>query len=174
MDTHPNAYAYLMTLVHNTRSNIFLQSMKTNPLSVKKLMKNLILRTLRQLYAVSEIIIVLIWWVTPPPLFDFLQFEFFVIFNFVNLFEFVIWGYSSLPLTLSYIYIYLSFSCPLQHSHIAKSSICIFIYVNVIGPAPLCAILKPVRSQILHVRSNWNCSKSPLCPWQLKNLRTNL
>ena len=40
--------------------------MKTNPLSVKKLMKNLIVGTLRQLYAVSEIII-LIRWVTPPP-----------------------------------------------------------------------------------------------------------
>ena len=40
--------------------------MKNNTLSVKKLMKNLILRTLRQLYAVSEIII-LIRWVTPPP-----------------------------------------------------------------------------------------------------------
>ena len=39
--------------------------MKNNTLSVKKLMKNLILRTLRQLYAVSEIII-LIRWVTPP------------------------------------------------------------------------------------------------------------
>src|SRR3954463_7342997 len=39
--------------------------MKNNTLSVKKLMKNLILRTLRQLYAVSEIII-LTRWVTPP------------------------------------------------------------------------------------------------------------
>ena len=39
--------------------------MKNNTLSVKKLMKNLILKTLRQLYAVSEIII-LIRWVTPP------------------------------------------------------------------------------------------------------------
>ena len=40
--------------------------MKNNTLSVKKLTKNLILGTLRQLYAVSEIII-LIRWVTPPP-----------------------------------------------------------------------------------------------------------
>ena len=59
----------------NTRSNIFLQSMKTNPLSVKKLMKNLILRTLRQLYTVSEIII-LIRWVMPPIKVENLQFEF--------------------------------------------------------------------------------------------------
>src|SRR4051812_34806144 len=39
--------------------------MKNNILSVKKSMKNLILRTLRQLYAVSEIII-LTRWVAPP------------------------------------------------------------------------------------------------------------
>ena len=49
----------------NTWRNVFLQSMKNNTLSVKKLMKNLILRTLQQLYAVSEIII-LIRWVSPP------------------------------------------------------------------------------------------------------------
>ena len=49
----------------NTWRKVFLQSMKNNTLSVKKLMKNLILRTLRQLYAVSEIII-LIRWDTPP------------------------------------------------------------------------------------------------------------
>ncbi len=60
----------------NTRSNVFLQSMKTNPLSVKKLTKNLILRALRQLYAASEIII-LIRWVTPPAKVENLQFEFF-------------------------------------------------------------------------------------------------
>ena len=64
----------------NTRSNVFLQSMKNNPLSVKKLMKNLILRTLRQLYAVSEIII-LIRWVTPPPKVENLQFEYFFVFE---------------------------------------------------------------------------------------------
>ena len=79
-DTHPNTYAKLMTYMCNTQSNIFLQSMKTNPLSVKKLMKNLILRTLRQLYAVSEIII-LIRWVTPPTKVENLQFEFFFIFK---------------------------------------------------------------------------------------------
>src|SRR3954464_10321815 len=55
----------------------FLQSMKNNTLSVKKSMKNLILRTLRQLYAVSEIII-LIRWVTPPQKVENLQFEFFL------------------------------------------------------------------------------------------------
>ena len=57
--------------------------MKNNTLSVKKLMKNLILRTLRQLYAVSEIII-LIRWVTPPPKVENLQFEFFFVLKFLN------------------------------------------------------------------------------------------
>ena len=79
-DTHPNTYADLMTSMRNTQSNIFLQSMKTNPLCVKKLMNNLILRTLRQLYTVSEIII-LIRWVTPPPKVENLQFEFFLSFE---------------------------------------------------------------------------------------------
>ena len=64
----------------NTWRNVFLQSMKNNTLSVKKLMKNLILRTLRQLYAVSEIII-LIRWVTPPQKVENLQFEFFQFWN---------------------------------------------------------------------------------------------
>ena len=53
--------------------------MKTNTLSVKKLTKNLILRALRQLYAVSEIII-LIRWVTPPPKVEIPQL--FIFFNF--------------------------------------------------------------------------------------------
>ena len=79
MDTHPNTYADLMTYMRNTQSNVFLQSMKNNTLSVKKLTKNLILRTLRQLYAVSEIII-LIRWATPPPKVENLQFEFFLSF----------------------------------------------------------------------------------------------
>ena len=60
--------------------------MKNNTLSVKKLMKNLILRTLRQLYAVSEIII-LIRWVTPPPklkIFIFEILQFFKFFNFAK------------------------------------------------------------------------------------------
>ena len=78
-DTHPNTYAKLMTLMRNTRSKVFLQSMKTNPLSVKKLMKKLILRALQQLYAVSEIII-LIRWVTPPQKVENLQYEFFLSF----------------------------------------------------------------------------------------------
>jgi hypothetical protein len=45
--------------------------------------------------------------------------------------------------------------------------------VDVIGPAPLCAKLNPLCSQILHMRSTWHRSKSSLCPCQLKNLRTH-
>ena len=109
----------------NTRSNIFLRSMKTNTLSVKKLTKNLILRALRQLYAVSEIII-LIRWVTPPPKVENLQFEFFLMFEFPQLFFFFNFLMSSLfPLLffVGYIYLYMSL-CPLQHSLIAISSSC--------------------------------------------------
>ena len=92
----------------NTRSNVFLQSMKTNPLSVKKLMKNLILRALRQLYAASEIII-LIRWVTPPTKVENLQFEFFLIFEILQFFKFFNFAKSSLFPSfffIGYIYIY--------------------------------------------------------------------
>ena len=112
----------------NTRSNDFLQSMKTNPLSVKKLMKNLILRTLRQLYAVFEIII-LIRWVTAPTKVENLQFEFFL--------QFLKFLSCSISSTLHClhsfrrcssltIYIYIvEFLCPLQHSLITNSSSCL-------------------------------------------------
>lgn len=70
--THPNTYAKLMTQMCNTRRINFLQSMKNITLSVKKLMTNLVLRALRQLYVAREIII-LIRWVTPPPNFEILQ-----------------------------------------------------------------------------------------------------
>ena len=82
--------------------------MKNNTLSVKKLTKNLILRTLRQLYAVSEIII-LIRWVTPPPKVENLQFEFFLSFEIPQLFMFFNFALSSPSLSIffiGYIYIY--------------------------------------------------------------------
>ena len=125
METHPNTYSDLMTYMRNTRSNVFLQSMKTNPLSVTKLTKNLVLRALRQLYAASEIII-LIRWVTPPTKVENLQFEFFFSFEFPQLFKFFNFAMSSLFLSLFFIdYIYVSL-CPLQHSLIAISSSCLF------------------------------------------------
>ena len=101
--------------------------MKNNTLSVKKLMKILILRTQRQLYAVSEIII-LIRWVTPPPKLKIFIFE---IPQFLKFFSFsnsstlqnlqCFRRFSSLT-----IYIYMSL-CPLQHSLMANSSSCIFL-----------------------------------------------
>ena len=91
----------------NTWRNVFLQSMKTNNLSVNKLTKNLILRALRQLYAVSEIII-LIRWVTPPQKVENLQFEFFLSFEIPQLFNFFNFAMSSpFPLFFFIGYIYI-------------------------------------------------------------------
>ena len=105
----------------NTWRNVFLQSMKNNTLSVKKLMKNLILGALRQLYVVSEIII-LIRWVTPPTKVENLQFEFFLFFEIPQLFISFIFAMSSpFPSFVFIGYIYMSL-CPLQHSLIANSS----------------------------------------------------
>ena len=128
--------------------------MKNNTLSVKKLMKNLILRTLRQLYAVSKIII-LIRWVTPPQKVENLQFEFFLSFEILQFFKFFNFAKSSLFPSLffiGYIYIYMSL-CPLQHSFIAMSSSCFFLLSECDRTLPLYAILNPIYSQILHVRS---------------------
>ena len=80
--------------------------MKNNTLSVKKLMKNLILRALRQLYAVSEIII-LIRWVTPPQKVENLQFEFFLSFELLQFFKFFNFSKSSLVLRFSSLAIYI-------------------------------------------------------------------
>ena len=70
-------------------------------------MKNLILRTLRQLYAVSEIII-LIRWVTPPQKVENLQFEFFLSFEILQFFKFFNFSKSSLFPSFFFIgYIYI-------------------------------------------------------------------
>ena len=82
--------------------------MKNNTLSVKKLMKNLILRTLRQLYAVSEIII-LIRWVTPPQKLKIFNLSFSSVFEIPQLFMFFNFALSSLFPSfffIGYIYIY--------------------------------------------------------------------
>ena len=76
--------------------------MKTNPLSVKKLTKNFILTALRQLYAASEISI-LIKWVTPPTKVENLQFEFFFSFEIPQLFNFFNFAMSSLFPSLFFI-----------------------------------------------------------------------
>ena len=154
----------------NTWRNAFLQSMKNNTLSVKKLMKNLILRTLRQLYAVSEIII-LIRWVTPPQKVENLQFEFFFIFEIPQLFNFFNFALSS-------------------HSFHRSSSLTIYIWVYVLYNIHLLLILQvgfsakwmwsdPSPSMLYSTQSIhkfFMCilfetrSKSSLCPCQLKKL----
>ena len=147
----------------NTWRNIFLQSMKTNTLSLKKLMKNLIFRTLRQLYAVSEIII-LIRWVTPPTKVEIPQL--FIFFNFAlsSLFpSFFFIGYI-------YIRVYVLYSIHLL----------LFLQVAISAkwmwsdPSP--SMLYSTQS----IHKFFMCvlfetrSKSSLSPCQLKKLRTKL
>ena len=111
----------------NTWSNIFLQSMKNNTLNVKKLMKNLILRTLRQLYAVSKIII-LIRWVTPPQKVEIPQI--------IHILQLCI-VFTGSVVFLHWLYIYMSL-CPLQHSLIAISSSWFSSKWMWSDPSPLC------------------------------------
>lgn len=79
--------------------------MKTNPLSVKKLMKKLILRILQELYAVSEISF-LIRWVTPPTKVENLRFEFFFCFEIPQFFKFFNFALSSLFPSLFFIWLW--------------------------------------------------------------------
>ena len=146
----------------NTWRNVFLQSMKNNTLSVKKLMKNLILRTLRQLYAVSEIII-LIRWVTPPPKVEIPQ-----IIHILQLC--IVFTGSVVFLHWIYIWVYVLYIIQL------------LLILQVVfsakwmwsGPSP--SMLNSTQS----VHKFFMCvlfetrSKSSLCPCQLKNLRTEL
>ena len=155
----------------NTWRNVFLQSMKNNTLSVKKLMKNLILRALRQLYAVSEIII-LIRWVTPPQKLKIFNLSFSSVLKFLSC----------------------SYSSTLQNLHCFRrfSSLAIYIWVYVLYSIHLWLILQvgfsakwmwsdPSPSMLYSTQSIhkfFMCvlfetrSKSSLCPCQLKNLRT--
>ena len=150
----------------NTWRNVFIQSMKNNTLSVKKLMKNLILRTLRQLYAVSEIII-LIRWVMPPPIVEIssvIKFFNFALSSLFLLFLFI--GY----FTYGYIWVYVLYSIHLwlllQVGFSAK-----WMWSD---PSP--SMLYSTQS----VHNFFMCvlfetrSESSLCPCQLKNLRTKL
>ena len=160
--------------MRNTRRNIFLQSMKTNTLSVKKLTKNLILRTLRQLYAVSEIII-LIRWVTPPTkverssIWVFLHFLKFLSCSIYSTLHFVHFFRRCSSLT---IYIYLSFYV-LYNIHLL-----LILQVAFSGkwmwsdPSP--SMLNSTHSihkffMCVLFETRW---KSSLCPCQPKNLRT--
>ena len=132
--------------------------MKNNTLSVKKLMKNLILRTLRQLYAVSEIII-LIRWVTPPQKVENLQFEFFFSFEILQFFKFFNFAKSSLFPSFFFIgYIYIRVYV-LYSIHLLLFLQVGFLLSECDRTLPLYAILNPIYSQILHVRSIWNSFK---------------
>ena len=156
----------------NTWRNVFLQSMKTNTLSVKKLTKNLILRTLRQLYAVSEIII-LIRWVTPPQKVENLQFEFFLFWN-SSVFQILqlckIFTVSVVFLHWLYIYIWVYV---LYNIHL--------LLILQVGFSAKWMWSDPSPSMLYSTQSIhkfFMCvlfetrSKSSLCPCQLKNLQT--
>ena len=137
-------------------------------------MKNLILRTLRQLYAVSEIII-LIRWVTPPKV-ENLQFEFFSQFwnsSVVHILQLCkIFTVSIVFLHWLYIYMWVY----------VLYSIHLWLFLQVVisakwmwsDPSPSMlystqSIHKFFMCVLLETRS-----KSSLCPCQLKNLRTKL
>ena len=121
--------------------------MKNNTLSVKKLMKNLILRTLRQLYAVSEIII-LIRWVTPPPKVEIPQI--------IHILQLCIVFTGSAFFFIGYIYIWVYV---LYNIHLLLFLQVGFLLSECDRTLPLYAILNPICSQILHVRSIWNSFK---------------
>ena len=155
----------------NTWRNVFLQSMKNNTLSVKKLMKNLILRTLRQLYAVSEIII-LIRWVTPPQKLKIFNLSFSSVFEIPQLFIFFNFAKSSLFRRFSslaiYIWVYVLYNIHLL----------LFLQVAIsakwMWSDPFPSMLYSTQS----IHKFFMCvlfetrSKSSLCPCQLKKLRT--
>ena len=158
----------------NTWRNIFLQSIKNNTLSVKKLMKNLTLRTLRQLYAVSEIII-LIRWVTPPQKLKIFNLSFPSVFEIPQLFMFFNFALSSSFPSFFFIdyisiWVYVLYSIHLwlilQVGFSAK-----WMWSD---PSP--SLLYSTQS----IHKFFMCilfetrSKSSLCPCQLKNLRTEL
>ena len=148
--------------------------MKNNTLSVKKLTKNLILRTLRQLYAVSEIII-LIRWVTPPQKLKIFNLSFSSVFEIPQLFMFFNFALSTPSpsfffIGYIYIWVYVLYSIHLwlmfQGGFSAK-----WMWSD---PSP--SMLNSTQS----IHKFFMCvlfetrSKSSLCPCQLKNLRTKL
>ena len=139
--------------------------MKNNTLSVKKLMKNLILRTLRQLYAVSEISI-LIRWVTPPQKLKIFNLSFSSVFEIPQLFIFFNFALSSLFMSFFFIGYIIHLLLFLQVVFSAK-----WMWSD---PSP--SMLN--STQYIHKFFMWvlfeTRSKSSLCPCQLKNLRTEL
>ena len=158
----------------NTWRNIFLQSMKTNTLSVKKLMKNLILRALQQLYAVSEIII-LTRWVTPPPKVENLQL------SFSSVMKFLICSFSSTLHCLHHLRRFSSLAIYIYRVYVLYS-IHLLLILQVAFSAkwmwsdPSPSMLNSTQSvhkffTCILFETRWNSS---LCPCQLKNLQTEL
>ena len=143
----------------NTWRNVFLQSMKNNTLSVKKLMKNLILRTLRQLYAVSEIII-LIRWVTPPPKVEIPQI--------IHILQLCI-VFTDSVVFLHWLYIYI-WVYVLYSIHLLLFLQVGFLLSECDRTLPLYAILNSICSQILHVRSIWNSFKIFTVSWSAEEI----
>ena len=85
--------------------------------------------------------------------------EFFLSVEIHQLFKFFNFSKSSLFPSFFFIgYIYVSL-CPLQHSLMANSSSRFFLLSECDRTLPLYAILNPIYSQILHVRSIWNSFK---------------
>ena len=134
---------------------------------MKKLMKNLILRTLRQLYAVSEIII-LIRWVTPPQKLKIFNLSFSSVVQILQLCK--IFTVSVVSLHWLYIWVYVLYSIHLwlifQVGFSAK-----WMWSD---PSP--SMLYSTQ----YVHKFFMCvlfetrSKSSLCPCQLKKLRVEL
>ena len=153
----------------NTWRNLFLQSMKNNTLSVKKLTKNLILWTLRQLYAVSEIII-LIRWVTPPPKLKIFNLSYSSVFQILQLCKIFTVSVVFLHWLYIYIWVYVLYSIHLL----------LFLQVDFSAkwmwsdPSP--SMLNSTQS----IHKFFMCvlfetrSKSTLCPCQLNKLQTEL
>src|SRR3954468_20073218 len=122
---------------------------------MKKLMKNLILRTLRQLYAVSGIII-LTRWVAPPQKLKIFNLSFSSFLKFLScsnsstlqILHFCR-RFSSLTIYI-YIYEFIS-STAFTYSYFFKLDLSLLSECD--RTLPLYAILNPVFSQILHMRS---------------------
>ena len=108
----------------NTRSNIYLQSMKTYTLSVNTLMRNLTSER-HDNCAPCLGLILPIRWVTPPPN---VLFEVFHSWRYLAMSSHLVWLQSQhvFMIIFTMLIIYILVFCPLQHSLIAMSSCWIF------------------------------------------------
>ena len=151
----------------NTRSNVYLQSMKTYTLSVNTLMRNL--TSERHDNCASCLGLILpIRWVTPPPNFCL---EYFLLALHLQSLRILFVFNVNMASCLSSMY-WFGF-CPLQHSLIAMSSSWIF-WTKWMWSDPNLSMLP---SQIYLSKSYafyWNCRMSSLRPCQQKTQRQTL